>query len=298
MDGRRGGRGSQMSFETLSDKWFAGPAPAKAASRIEYRSATGTLIAPGITLCDESTVIHGDGRIEFRRRGDLGEREDFRPGSWTSACDPSQVEKVWNQLGDIGPESFPARVGDPGDTIRYLTAYVAGRVHTLMIGPTDPSLPAPGDAFMQEMYPILRLREAGDCHWAVEAAVAGLVRAGQGAEAVIRFRNPGQGAIGLVFDGEPGASDFHIRFAQDREEIPYPEWHHCDSLPAEADKVQLVSLEPGAEISRKVFFPCAFPDSGKYIGKVSYRQTRYLDKLAGVPILTGIAYTQMAEFSV
>lgn len=287
-----------MSFEPLSEKWFSGPASAKAASRIEYRSATGPLLAPGITLCDENLVIHGDGRLEFRRRGDLGEREEFRPGAWTSACEPAQVEKLWDKLGDIGPESFPARVGDPGDTIRYLTAYVDGRVHTLMIGPTDPSVPAPGDAFMQEVYPILRLREAGECHWAVEASVNGVVRTAKGAEVEIRFRNPGKAAIGLVFDGEPGAPDFHIRFAQDREEIPYPEWHHADSPPAEADKVQLVSLEAGAEITRKVFFPCRFPDSGKYMAKVSYRQTRFLDQLAGVPVMTGIAYTEMAEFTV
>lgn len=292
------GGGWQMNFESLSETWFSGAMSARAASRIEYRSATGPVLAPGITLCDEGTVIHGDGKIEFRRRGDFGERENFRPGSWSSACDTAQVEKLWDKLGEIGPESFPARVADPGDTMRYLTAYVAGRVHALAIAPTDPSQPAPGDVFMQEIYPILRLRESGECHWAVESALAGLVRTAKGAEAEIRFRNPGKGPIALVFEGNAGSSDFHFRFAQDREEIPYPEWHHCDSLPAEADKVQLISLEPGTELARKVFFPCRFPDSGKYIGKISYRQARYLDTLAGIPVLTGVAYTEMAEFSI
>ena len=47
--------------------------------------------------------------------------------------------------------------------------------------------------------------------------------------------NPGTQAIGLVFDGDPGASDFHFRFAQNREEIPYPKWHHCDNPSAEED---------------------------------------------------------------
>ena len=287
-----------MKYATHTDSRSAAPAAGNAGSRIEYRSATGPLLAPGISLCDDATLIHGDGRIEFRRRGDLGEREDFPPGSWSAACEPSQVEKLWEALRDLGPGSFPSRAADPGDTVRDLTAYAAGQVHTLTIGPTDPSQPAPGDAFMQALYPILRLRQAGECHWALLATVAGLVRVQGGAEAEIRFRNPGTRVIGLVFDGEPGASDFHIRFAQDREEIPYPEWHHADNPPAGPDQVRLLSLEPGAEIVRKVFFPCSFPDRGKYMGKIAYRQTRHLDALAGVPVLAGIAYTEMAEFTV
>lgn len=286
------------NFEPLAEAWSAGSAPARAGSRIEYRNATGSKIAPGITLCDDIVIVQGDGGIEFRRRGDLGEREDFPPGFWTAACEPSRVERLWDRLGDLGPDSFPARAADPGDTIRYLTAYVAGRVHTLVIGPSDPSRPAPGDAFLQELYPILRLQRSGECHWAVLCSLAGIVRTDAGAEAEIRFRNPGTRPIGLVFDGQPGASDFHFRFAQDREEIPYPEWHHCDNPPAEPDSIQLRILEPGSELVRKVRFPCSFPDSGKYMGKFSYRQTRYLDSLAGIPVLTGVAHTEVAEFTV
>ena len=297
-DGSQMNTGTMTKFADLSEAWFAGAEPAKAGSRIEYRTATGRVIAPGITLCDDSIVVRGDGTVEFRRRGDLGEREDFPPGYWTSACDPSQVERLWEKLGDLGPDSFPARVADPGDTVAFLTGYVAGRIHTLTIGPSDPTRPAPGDAFMQELYPILRLQRSAACHWSVLCSLAGIVRTAEGAEAEIRFRNPGARAIGLVFDGQQGTSDFHLRFAQDREEIPYPEWHHCDNPPADADKIRLVSLEPGEEIVRKVRFPCSFPDSGKYIGKFSYRQPRYLDSLAGIPILTGVAYTEVAEFTV
>ena len=141
-DGSQMNTGTMTKFADLSEAWFAGAEPAKAGSRIEYRTATGRVIAPGITLCDDSIVVRGDGTVEFRRRGDLGEREDFPPGYWTSACDPSQVERLWEKLGDLGPDSFPARVADPGDTVAFLTGYVAGRVHTLTIGPSD-ATPAP-----------------------------------------------------------------------------------------------------------------------------------------------------------
>lgn len=208
------------------------------------------------------------------------------------------MERLWKRLGEIDSDSFPIRVADPGDTLEYLTGIVAGRVHTLAIGPSDPSKPAPGDAFMEEIYPILEMCEAGECHWAVEAGLQSLIRRVDGAETEIRFRNSGSQSIGLVFDGEPGRSDFHFRFAQDRKELPYPEWHHCGSIPTNAKDGKLVILEAGTEIVRKVVFPCNFPDSGKYIGKIDYRQTRYLDTLVGVPILTGIAYTGMADFTV
>ena len=151
---------------------------------------------------------------------------------------------------------------------------------------------------MQELYPILRVRESGACHWAVQASLVGLTRTADGAEATVRFSNPGSQAIGLVMDGDPGSPDFHFRFAQDREEIPYPEWHHCDNVPAKHEAVQILSLEPGKEAIHKIFFPCTFPDSGKYIGKVSYRQAYFLDTISGLPVLTGIAYTEMSEFTV
>ena len=97
----RGKGGSQMNFEISPGSLVRGSRIGqRPASRIEYRSATGPLIAPGITLCDESTVIQGDGRIEFRRRGDFGEREDFRPGSWTIHMrSVTKSESLWHRLG-------------------------------------------------------------------------------------------------------------------------------------------------------------------------------------------------------
>jgi hypothetical protein len=71
----------------------------------------------------------------------------------------------------------------------------------MTIPPTDDSKPAPGDAFFQELYPVLDICEKGQCHWAVESSLIKVVRTSEGAEAEIRFRNPGSRSIGLVFDG-------------------------------------------------------------------------------------------------
>ncbi len=286
-----------MKFTKLSERFFSAPAAGKQGSTLAYRTASGTVLAAGISICEETTILHGDGRIEFQRRADFGEREDRRPGRWASRCEPAQIEKLWDMLGEIGSESFPTRVADPGDTMRYLTAFVPDQVQSLTISPTDHSKPAQGDAFLVELHSVLKARESGECLWAIECGFAGIRPTGKGTEVTVRFRNPGTQPIGLVLDGNTGEPDFSFRFAQDREEIPYPEWNRSENTPGEAG-IQLLILAAGTEISRTVFFPCTFPDHGKYMGKITYRQARYLDSLAGVPILTGIAVTEMAEFPI
>ncbi len=258
----------------------------------------GSMIAPGIHATDESTFIRGDGRVEYRRRGDFGERGDCPPGAWVSRCDPARVERIWDKLGEIGAESFPSRVADPGDAIRTLVACAAGRLQSLAIGPSALGQPIPGDEFLSELYPVLGQPETGECLWAVEMELSSIAEGPQGAHAKLRFRNPGKEAIGLVFGGVPGASDFALRFAQDRENIPYPEWHYVSSRPAEPDQAGFQLLEPGMDWVKEVLFQCAFPDKGKYIGAISYRQTAFLDSLAGFPILSGMAFTGVSEFSV
>lgn len=285
-----------MSFADISERFFSAPPAEKAAATLEYRVASGPFVAPGIQAADESTLLRADGRIEYRRRGDFGERGECPPGVWTARCEAGRVEVLWDKLGDLGPDSFPGRVADPGDAIRYLTACVPDRLETLAIGPSDPGRPVPGQPFLDELYPILGQPEDGVCLWAAVLDWAGIREAAGGVEIDLRFSNPGAHSIGLVFDGAPGASDFRFRFAQDREEIPYPEWRHAACAPGQADALRLVLLQPGGEYRRTVFFPCAFPDRGGYLGAVSYRQTALLDSLAGHPVLTGMAFTAMTGF--
>ena len=294
----RFGSGSrEVSFAPVSEGYFAAPPDARRMASFEYRCSTGPMIVPGIYAADESTFIRGDGRVEYRRRGDFGERGDCPPGVWLSRCDAGRVERIWDKLGEIGPESFPSRVADPGDAIRTLVACAAGRLQSLAIGPSDPSKPVPGEVLLTELYPVLGQPEAGECLWAVEMELAGIKEVPNGAQASLRFRNPGKDPIGLVFDAIPGASDFTFRFAQDRESIPYPEWHYFPSRPAERDRAGFRLLEPGIGFIQEVSFPCAFPDKGKYIGAIAYRQTAILDSLAGFPILSGMAFTGISEFS-
>lgn len=285
-----------MNFAGLSERFFSAPGPVKSAATLEFRVSSGAPIAPGVRSADESTLMRADGRIEYRRRGDFGERGDCPPGAWISQSDPERVNAIWDKLGEIGPDSFPSRVADPGDGIRYLTACVPDQVESLAIGPADPSQPLPGQVFLDELYPVLGQPENGECLWAVRMSWEGIIAKAGGAELTLRFANPGIRPIGLVFDGVTGASDFAFRYAQDRDEIPYPEWHQAASVPAPSDGLRFHILQPGDGIVRTVFFPCTFPDRGKYMGAITYRQTSFIDVLAGHPVMTGMAFTSITEF--
>jgi len=286
-----------VGFAELSGRFFSAPGPIRSAASLEFRVASGSPIAPGIGAADESTLLHADGRIEYRRRGDFGESGDSPPGVWSSRCDQERVKAIWEKLSEIGPDSFPSRVADPGDAIRYLTAFVSDRNESLIIGPNDPSRPLPGQAFLDEIYPILGQPEGGECLWAVRMSCERVVAKESGVEISLRFENPGSQPIGLVFGGEPGVSDFSFRYAQDRDEIPYPEWHRTGSVPESSEGPRITILQPGEEWVRAVFFPCAFPDRGKYLGAVTYRQTALIDSLAGHSIMTGMVSAPMVDFA-
>jgi hypothetical protein len=286
-----------MGFMELSRRFFSYPSNQRQSATLEYRSSSGSSIGLGLRSADETTLLRGDGTIEFHRRGDFGGRGEYPPGRWISKCDTVQVERIWDKLGNLGPGSFPSRVADPGDAIQYVVACVPNVFASLAIGPEDPSKPVPGEEFMRELYPILGQPESGECLWAVEMSFGSLAKTSLGAEAGLNFRNPGRQSIGLVFGGTPKTSDFTFRYVQEKEGVPYPEWFYVHSQTTDADRTEVVLLAPGSIYERTVSFPCAFPGEGKFRGAVSYRQTGFLDALAGYPILTGMAFSALAEFT-
>src|SRR6185369_15788517 len=124
-----------MIFNELSQRYFHGPETERLRSVIEFSNGSGPLIGGNETLLQSTFLARGNGSIEFRRRGDFMERPDAFPGVWNSKCDPSDLAGIWTKLGDLGPESFPARVADPGDSMSRLTAYLPDQVESLSWGP-------------------------------------------------------------------------------------------------------------------------------------------------------------------
>jgi hypothetical protein len=128
-----------MGFMELSRRFFSYPSNQRQSATLEYRSSSGSSIGLGLRSADETTLLRGDGTIEFHRRGDFGGRGEYPPGRWISKCDTVQVERIWDKLGNLGPGSFPSRVADPGDAIQYVVACVPNVFASLAIGPEDPA---------------------------------------------------------------------------------------------------------------------------------------------------------------
>jgi hypothetical protein len=300
--------GSQMTFKALSQRYFSGSDADRQSSAIEFASRAGRTIAAGETLQQTTCVARGDGSVEFRRRGDFMERGDAPPGVWHSRCEPAELARVWDALGDLGPDSFPARVADPGDTVSRLSAYVPAATETMSWGPPDHSQPAPGAAFMAALTPILLKASEGAPLWSVAMQQVSLNRVAGGLEIGIELRNLGSQAIGFLLPapsqgGSSPGGGFQLRHAPAREVpagvTPLPvSWNWEDLiLPGQEETPRLWMLAPDAPL--RIALRCeAELDAGRtYLGKLEYEQAAYPDRFVGYPILAGACFTSAFRFT-
>lgn len=295
----RGSQGEEnMSFAEVSDSFFAASSDSRRWASLEYKISDGEAIAAGVKSGDSTLIIKGSGEVEFFRRGDTGERQLCRPGLWQSHCSQAELESIWDKLGELGPDSFPARVADPGDPITYLSAFADGRVESMLIGPANPEIPAKGIGFMQALFPVESRADAMGCVWSVECEFSGMKRLPLGVSIGIFLRNPGHTPIGLILPGIKQRSFFTLAYAQDEKNIPYPEWFSAEGHIPGLKENRILLLKPGAEENIDVQFECEFPASGNYIGKVKYEQTAQHDFIAGQRILAGMVHTQISEFRI
>jgi hypothetical protein len=294
--------GSQMTFNALSERYFSGPDAVRAGSAIEYASCAGRPMAGGETLQQTTLILRGDGSMEYRRRGDFMERGDAPPGIWLSRCESDELARIWDDLGNLGPDSFPARVADPGDTVSRLSAYVPVATESLSWGPPDHSRPAPGAAFMTALSPILVKAGEGRPLWAVEMKQVSIASIPGGLEVGIELRNPGSQPIGFVLPTPSQGGGFKLRHAPSREVpagvTPLPvSWTWEDlALPGQ-DTPCLWILAPDAPL--RLALRCeAELDAGRpYLGKLEYEQDAYLDRFVGYPVLSGACFSSSFRFS-
>ena len=277
-------------------------------SAVEYSSFAGRKIAAGETSQQTTCVVRGDGSLEFRRRGDFMERGDAPPGVWHSRCEPGELSAVWDKLGDLGPDSFPARMADPGDSISRLSAYVPTATETLSWGPPDHSQPAPGAAFMTALTPILVKAGEGKPLWSVEMKQASVTAATGGLEIGIELLNRGSQSIGILLPapsqgGMAQGGGFKMRHAPAREVpagvTPLPvSWNWEDlTLPGQQTPC-LWMLAPDSPL--RIDLRCeAELDAGRtYLGKLEYEQWAYLDRFVGYPILSGACFSAAFRFTI
>jgi hypothetical protein len=292
-----------MNFKRLSEAYFSGSQADRAKSSIEYKSLSGKRIGPGASSCQMSFTAKGTGELEFFRRGDFMERGDAFPGLWRAKCDPNQLEKAWDKLGDLSIDSFPSRVADPGDTISFISGFFPDQVESLSWGPPDHRMKAPGDDFLIALAPLMNIAADGEPDWTLEMLFAGISHSQFGTTIQVDVVNKGKKSIGIALTKSENRGGFALRYAIDRDVAPgitrLPvEWTWCslEFLDRKSDMLWL--LEPGKPVRITLHSKLQLETPGKYIGKIQYEQSEYLDSLSGIPILSGSAFTEGFEFVV
>jgi hypothetical protein len=290
-----------MDFKRLSEAYFAAKQDTRSQSVIQHTSLTGIPIAPGMASQQTTFTAKGDGTLEYFRRGDFRERGTAYPGLRRARCEPGELEKAWDLLGEIRPQSFPERVADPGDTISRITAFVPPAVGSLSWGPPDASVPAPGDAFIAVLAPLMTKAIEGEKIWALGLEIMKISIESGKLQIKAAFKNYGTQPICIANPMADRKSGFTLRVAPDREETegvtPLP--HEFEHLPVRLRGLESDSLwiaDPGALVELEMEGESALSKGMRFFGSLEYRQVTYIDTLAGMPILTGSCYSDAFDF--
>jgi hypothetical protein len=294
-------KGGEMNFRRISEAYFKGPIENRIQSTIEYKSLSGTIIAPGATSQQTTFTLRGDGTVEYFRRGSFMERGGAFPGLWRAQCGKAELETVWDKLGELDSDSFPARVADPGDTISGLAVYFPDQVEVLTWGPPDHDIEAPGDAFLVALTPLMNMAIEGEVIWAVGMGFTTASRTPTGVSIALTFRNPGKMPIGML-SSKPGLrGGFTLRYALDRDAPPggmaLPvDWQYAKLNVPHTNTETLWNLIPGKAVLVTLTGDVQLEIGRRYIGKIQFDQIQHLDSIAGIPILSGSCFTDVFEF--
>jgi|GEM_PF-4923707 len=297
----RSEKGGKMIFTELSNQYFTGTEAERASSLFEYVSYAGNAIAAGETVQQSTFLARGDGSLEYRRRGDFMERGDAYPGVWINRCSPSDLSEVWDKLSTLVPESFPARVADPGEGHSRISACTPPFSASLSWGPPDPSQPASGADFMSALTPLVLKAQNGDPIWSIEMKHTGISRTAHGLELEIELINHGVEVIGFVLPLPSQGGGFKLRHAPAREVppgvTPLPvSWNWEDLFLRNQKAPALWMLAPEYPVRIRLESEVELDSGRTYLGKLEYEQGTYLDRFIGSPVLSGACFTASFRF--
>jgi hypothetical protein len=123
----------------------------------------------------------------------------------------------------------------------------------------------------------------------------------QGIAINLLLKNPGKLPVGIVLSNPENQDGFLFQYALDREApegvtaLP-PDWASTMLDIPNRDSEILWRLDPDISIKVKLHSDLKLEPNQKLIGKLRFQQTRYLDTLAGISILSGMCFTDIFEF--
>lgn len=290
-----------MIFRAAVDAFLSAPPGERASASLELRNLSGTRLGGKRSAQESLLTVRGDGGLEFFQRGDFGERGGEPPGLWRGRCEASEVETVWRALRDLDQAAFPSRPADPGETAYELQAAAGGRVARLGWGPGLPGVACPGEDAIEPLR-MLAASAQQETVWEVRARPGAVARTAGGLSLALELSNGGSEDVTLVLAPPGQGVDFLFKHAVAEDEepdvTPLPvAWTRQPLRPAGDAPLRLEALPAGGSLSLDLLAPVALP-RGRYLGHVTYAQIAHGERLAGIPVFSGMTFTDVFPFEV
>lgn len=288
-----------LPFDPLVEAWRSGDPDLKASASLELRNLSGTPLGWSRAGQETDLIAFGDGSLHYFRRGDFGERGTKPPGLWRGACDPAELDAVWQALAGLSERDFLGRAADPGEGVTQLHAQCAGLAVILTWGPGEVGKDRKG---VDALAPLRRLvaKAQGQTVWTLSLAAGEAARVRGGVSIPLRFTNGGAQPVEFLMGPAGSGVDIRFQYAVDESDGDGPplqiDWMEAEvRLPAESG-LRLAAAMPGEETEVESLIVADLAPGIPYLGRFTYSQLGVGDRVAGRPIFAGVAFTGHFNF--
>jgi hypothetical protein len=303
IDAKTGGSdaptGDTTLFDPLVRAWKAGDAETRASASLELRNLSGTPLGWSRAGQETDLIAFGDGSLHYFRRGDFGERGTKPPGLWRGACEPADLDAVWEALEGLAERDFLGRAADPGEGVTELHAHCAGFAAILAWGPGEVGKDRKG---VDALAPLRRLvaKAQAETVWTLSLAAGGAARARGGVSFPLRFANGGTQPIEFLVGPAGSGADLRFEYAVDESDGDGPplqiDWMEAEVLLPGESGLRIAAAMPGEETSVEAVIPAGLAPGLPYLGRFTYSQLGVGDRVAGRPIFAGVAFSGPFNF--
>lgn len=288
-------------FDPLVRTWKDGETPLRAAASLELRNLAGSPLGWNRAGQETNLVAFGDGSLYYFRRGDFGERGNKPPGQWRGACDPSEIDALWKALEGLGEKDFRGRAADPGEGVTQLQAQCGGEVALLTWGPGEVGVDRPGVEALAPLRMLIGKAQA-ETVWTLQLTAGAVKKASGGISLSVDFSNAGTQAVRFLLSAPGKEADFAFKYAVDESDENGPplqvDWVDAEVRLDDLETPRIESLEGGASLPVEILTPVDLAAGKKYLGQVTYSQIGTGERVAGIPVFAGIAFTGVFGFTV
>ncbi len=292
---------SPRIFEPLARAWKDGDEALRAEACLELRNLSGAPLGGNRSGQETDLLLFGDGTLHYFRRGDFGERGGKPPGQWRGACEPSVADALWKALEPLTEADFRGRAADPGEAVTHLQARCGGFAACLTWGPAEMGRDRPG---VDALGPLRMLvsQAQQETVWTLSLLPGPVRRGPEGLVLPLSFSNGGPQPVRLLV-GPPGlGAEFSFRYAVDESddsgEPPLQiNWEDARVSLSGETSLRIADVFEGGNADLLLTVEGKFPPGGRYLGHVTYRQLDLGERLAGLGIFHGMAFTDIFKFS-